>query len=190
MPTIEKTLFNRFLEEYNNKTDINEHLPVLHEYAKKCNHVTEMGVRGVVSSYAFILAKPKTMVSIDIKHPKEFGAESRLKEIEDFAKHSKINFRFLLGDTLNIKINKTDLLFIDTLHTYNQMKSELKLHASNVSKYLIFHDTVTYRFIDEITGNKGGIWPAIDEFLKANVNWNIDKVFTNNNGLTILKRNK
>ena len=34
-------------------SDINEHLPVLKEYAQKCETITEMGVRAVVSTWAF-----------------------------------------------------------------------------------------------------------------------------------------
>ena len=36
-------------------SDINEHLPTLFEYTKKCSSVLELGVRGCVSSYAFAL---------------------------------------------------------------------------------------------------------------------------------------
>ena len=36
------------------RSDINEHLPTLHDYASKCESVLELGVRGVISSYAFI----------------------------------------------------------------------------------------------------------------------------------------
>jgi hypothetical protein len=35
-----------------------------------------------------------------------------------------------------------------------------------------------------------GLWPAIEEFLKNNPNWILHERFTNNNGLTILKRNE
>ena len=33
-----------------------------------------------------------------------------------------------------------------------------------------------------------GLWPAVDEFLQNNPNWILHERFTNNNGLTILKR--
>lgn len=33
-----------------------------------------------------------------------------------------------------------------------------------------------------------GLWPAIEEFVRDNKNWVIAERFTNNNGLTILKR--
>jgi hypothetical protein len=41
--------------------------------------------------------------------------------------------------------------------------------------------------IDEI--NKG-LWPAIVEFLQNNNEWQLKERFTNNNGLTILVKNK
>ena len=35
---------------------------------------------------------------------------------------------------------------------------------------------------------KRGLQPAIDEFLQSNKDWEIQEVFTHNNGLTVLKR--
>jgi hypothetical protein len=37
----------------NTKSDINEHLPKLYEYATKCESIIELGVRGCISSWAF-----------------------------------------------------------------------------------------------------------------------------------------
>ena len=42
----------------NTPSDINEHLPTLRKYAEECDHITEMGVRWIVSTYAFLAAKP------------------------------------------------------------------------------------------------------------------------------------
>ena len=39
--------------------------------------------------------------------------------------------------------------------------------------------------VDEINN---GLWPAIIEFLQENVNWTLYQHFSNNNGLTILKK--
>ena len=47
-------------------SDINEHLPVLREYGDKVDHITEMGVRGIVSTYALLASRPKKMISYDI----------------------------------------------------------------------------------------------------------------------------
>lgn len=40
----------RLLEK--SSSDINEHLPTLYSYATKCESIIELGVRGIVSSYA------------------------------------------------------------------------------------------------------------------------------------------
>ena len=34
-----------------------------------------------------------------------------------------------------------------------------------------------------------GLWPAVEEFLQEHPEWTIERRYTNNNGLTILKRN-
>ena len=36
------------------KSDINEHLAVMHKYADECNHITEFGVRTGVSTWAWL----------------------------------------------------------------------------------------------------------------------------------------
>jgi hypothetical protein len=175
------------LEEIYNKkcvteSDINEHLPTLKIYAEECNHITEMGVRSIVSTYALLMGRPKKLISYDYY-------EIKVEEVLSVANESGIEFQFICADTRETTIEETDLLFIDTLHNYHQLKKELELHANKVKKYLIFHDTTTYEFIGEsyVGEQEIGLWPAVKEFLQANPNWVIYERFTNNNGLTILK---
>jgi hypothetical protein len=179
-------------------SDINEHLPTLFEYAKKCNHVTEMGVRWVSSSWAFFKANPGKIVSIDIVKDKN------VQDLIDVSREYNINFEFIEADVLKFEIEETDLLFIDTWHTYRQLSKELELHSKKVRKYIIFHDTISYAIIDEgnyesvselaleLPNKKQGLVPAINDFLSSELGkeWEIERIYSNNNGLTILKNNK
>ena len=170
------------------KSDINEHLPLLREYASKCSSITEMGVRWIVSTWAFVAAKPQKITSIDIKHPKTWNADDKFNILVEKCSENNIDFKFIEGDTRKIKIEKTDFLFIDTLHNYEQIKEELRLHSQNVNKYIAFHDTVSYAKRNE-TGTGIGILPAIKEFLLENANtWKIIEDRKNNNGLLIIER--
>ena len=166
----------------NTPSDINEHLPTLAKYASECDHITEMGVRYIVSTYALLMGMPKKMISYDIHLCNWEPVRDLVKDITDFS--------FAVGNTLEIEIEPTELLFIDTLHNYAQLKKELELHADKVSKYIIFHDTTSFETVGEsYSGNpEGGIWPAIKEFVEANPQWMIKQRFTNNNGLTIIKK--
>ncbi len=175
--------------------DIYEHLPVLKQYGEECKHITEMGVRWGASTLAFVMAKPERLISYDIQSTHEI--ESIMVESQQTLNHS-----FILADTLNLEIEETELLFIDTLHTYNQLINELKIHEGKVSKYIILHDTTTFGRIDENiyqhasdlikskTVVKNGLRTAMEDFLEENTNWSILEDRTNNNGLTILKRNE
>jgi hypothetical protein len=50
------------------------------------------------------------------------------------------------------------------------------------------HDTTIFGEVGE--GREGlGLWKAIEEFLEINPHWSVHERYTNNNGLTILKRN-
>lgn len=177
-----KTLKEKYEELVATPSDINEHLPTLKRYADNCDHITEMGVRGTISTIALLMGKPYTMISYDIVDCPVEEAYQMSKGVTDF--------KFIKADVLKIIIEPTDLLFIDTLHNYNQLSQELLLHANNVTQYIIFHDTTSYEVTGEsYTGlSEKGIWKAIVEFLEKNPNWVLKERFTNNNGLTIIER--
>ena len=190
-------IFNKYDELFRTPSDINEHLPILRYYADECKHITELGVRWAVSTYAFLITKPEKLISYDIKK------DNAIDEAIKLAKEYNINFVFKESDVLNIEIEETDILFIDTLHTYNQLTQELNLHSGKSKKYIILHDTTSYGYIDEHIYEhsskllaekidvKQGIKNALNDFLvnDKGKKWIIHREYTNNNGLTILKRN-
>lgn len=161
--------------------DIVEHLPTLHSYGKECKHITELGTRLGYSTSAFLYSLPTKMICYDVDEKKEFIDKARNISVEN-----NIEFIFNNKDVLSVEIEETDLLFIDTLHTYAQLKKELELHAKKARKYIIMHDTEIFKDIGE-DRSKPGLAQAINEFLQNNLNWQIDKIYTNNFGLTILK---
>lgn len=166
-------------------SDIHEHVPVLYELAKECDHITEMGVRTGVSTRAFLRANAK-LISYDIV------TDQNVVNLINEAKKAGKDAEFIEADVLKIDIEETDLLFIDTWHTYGQLKEELKRHSSKAKKYLAFHDTNTYGLKNEgqdlLHPNKQGLLPAIIEFLIENKEWRFKEFRMNNNGLTVLER--
>jgi hypothetical protein len=193
--SIESLFYEHLNNPYNNKSlDIYEHLPTLKEYSQKYNHITEMGTRWGSSTLAFLMGCPEKLVSYDIISTPE------VENIINLCDSSKYNFQFLIGDTLEIEIEDTDILFIDTLHTYNQLKKELNKHCSKVRNHIILHDTVSFRWVDEeiyshaseILKNskkiKSGLFNAVKDFIFENPDWYIEKEYKNNNGLMILSK--
>jgi len=174
----------KFLELSQTPSDINEHLIVLRYYADQCEHVTELGVRRGVSTWAFLASMAKRVISVDVNHPDDFGGS--LQELRDASAEAMIDFVFILADDLSIELEETDLLFIDTLHTYSHLKKELELHTNKARKYIIFHDTVTYGTVGLDGGE--GLKRAIDEFLSEHAEWKVKEDYQNNNGLLILER--
>ena len=115
---------------------------------------------------------------------------------------------------MDIEIEETDILFIDSWHIYGQLIRELNMHHKKVNKYIILHDTTVdgvhseivripsrwnnrkkphyLKIIKDSNFNeyelKTGLWPAVEKFLENNKEWKIKERFTNNNGLTILEK--
>lgn len=189
MNTIEK-LFQHFT---NKQSDINEHMPTLKKYAEMSDTIVEMGVRDVVSTWAFLAGKPKKLTSLDLRKSKN------VKHAEAMAKNEGLNFEFIVADSLEIDIEEVDLLFIDTFHHYDQLRQELAKHHTQTKKWIILHDTTlfahkceSFRAIHSLSGFSQdcgkGLWNAVEEFLVDNQQWVLKERFTNNNGLTILER--
>ncbi len=192
-----------------NSIDIYEHLTTLYNYAKDCESVFETGVRGCVSSWAFLnglyesnTLNEKYFLLNDIE-------KCDINDLINIAREINIDVQYIWKNNLDIELTRTyDMVFIDTWHVYGQLKRELNKFSPITKKYIIMHDTT----IDEIYGetvrdnldsvlqskisgipveeiNKG-LWPAIEEFIQNNNDWYIKERFTNNNGLTVLARKK
>jgi hypothetical protein len=188
-------ILKKYLQHKKTVSDINQHLETLYILGKECSHITEMGVRGVSSTWPLVYSRPDKMISYDIKK------NSNIDEVINLCDEYSINYSFQEKDVLEIEIEPTELLFIDTLHTYNQLSKELEIHSKKVSKYIVLHDTTHFGRIDEVIYShasdtikksqttKQGLMTAIEDFLLTEFgqSWEIFRVYTNNNGLTILK---
>jgi hypothetical protein len=201
-----------FVNLKSQKGDINEHLETLKNLASECNSVVEFGVRWMVSVIALAVSGCKELHAYDTEHPAGFD-HNRFKELEDYCEKYDIYFEFNKSDVLEIDtIPECDMLFVDTFHTYSQLKCELFLFSSKVKKYIVIHDTTFYEELDDCSitkeawfekykdnkkvcslvnfeSEKTGLNKAIEEFLESNNEWKLFKKYTNNNGLTVLKRN-
>ena len=160
--------------------DTNALFPTLRKYAEKCRHITEFGVRGVFTTWAFLAARPKRLVSYDIEHTGNIG------EAKEESAKAGISFEFRQESTLDAVIEPTEMLFIDTKHTYSQLKAELNRHAGAVGKYILIHDTESYGKVGEDGGP--GESQAIEEFMAANPEWAVVERLAISNGLTVLGR--
>lgn len=188
------------------RSDINEHIRTLYHYSKKCSTVAECGVRSCVSTWAFVKglrdnnSTRKKLIGVDINYCE------RIEKVSSVCKSNDINYIFIMGDDIKVDLCNVDLLFIDTWHVYAHLIRELNKHHHNVRMYIILHDTYidgkkgetirngwNAKHQSQLTGYpiddiNRGLDDAINEFVKNNNMWVIHKVYTNNNGLTILKR--
>jgi len=159
-------------------SDINEHIETLMHLSRDCKHITELGVRKMVSSWAVmegLRVEGGKLVSIDIVSPEQYGVP--LQDIIGGTLTEGVEFEFILGSSLEVEIEETDMLFIDTLHFCDQLSQELKLHAGKTRKYIAMHDTVS----------NPELMVTINEFLESHPEWKLQTHRTNNNGLTVLR---
>lgn len=180
-----EAILAKYEEKVNTASDINQLLPYIRAVAEVCPVITEFGVRQPTSTYALLAGNPQKLTSYDVYK------DDAVAEVEEIAP----NFTFILGDTLQIEIEETDFLFVDTVHTATQLERELARHASKVRKYIGFHDIQSFGHVGEYYQginpeiNCGrGLWAALTPFLQNNLEWKIDFQTEINNGLLILRR--
>jgi hypothetical protein len=170
MPT--PTLAQLYLKARCTPSAINEHIPLLFDLACRCRHITEFGTEKGISTTAFLYAGPETLVCYD-KAPKA----DEIIMLEVLTAGNGTTFLYIEADDRAISIAPTDMLFIDTDHTYAQLKEELRLHSDQVKRWIVLHDTEAFP----------GMYRAVEEFLGEG-KWKIERQLKNNNGLTVLCR--
>ena len=163
-------------------SDFNEHMAILRSYAERVSRVTEFGVGR--SSWALLHARPDRLRCYDIGYDLY---KRGLPEILKLGRDIGVDVEFILGSTLEIEIEPTDLLFIDSLHTYAHLTQELTKHAGKVCRYILLHDTETFGPRGE-DGLEPGLAGAVEDFLAKDIEWKMRDRLKNNNGLTILER--
>ena len=187
-------------------SDIHRHLPTIYRYARRCESIAEFGVRGVVSTWAFLRgllengSKTKELICVDIEDVPQ------IENVEQIARDSGIRLIFQRHDSATCTIPTVDLLFIDTWHVYAHLKRELGKHHGSVRKYILMHDTE----IDGVLGEsqrhgwnikeqaqesgypeeeiRCGLQRAIREFLSEHAEWKLIRRYHYNCGLTVLAR--
>jgi hypothetical protein len=169
----------RYRHVCGNPSDINEHCPTLYLLAAQSQHVTEMGCRHGISTTALLRAQPQTLVCYDLERLPEFDQVLLVT--------GRTELRYHEANTLEVEIEPTDLLFIDTFHVYEQLRRELELHAGRVRRFIALHDTTTFGEEGEWDGHRG-LWPAVTEFLAAHPEWWLAARYHHNHGLTVLER--
>jgi len=193
----------------NMPSDINEHIETLYNYSKKCETIFELGVRECCSTWAFMKGlrdngkDTKRLVCVDIEK------SDQIEIARAVAEKNNIEFYFYCMNDLDVPLEtldfKADMTFIDTWHTFAQLKRELKKYG-NTTRYIIMHDTE----IDGLLGEsirmgfdtekqaketgfdekeiRTGLMPAIRAFVDENEDWVKVAEYVNNNGLTVLER--
>lgn len=144
---------------------------VLRRLSEGVEHITELGTGHFCSTRGFMASKPKKMVGIDIK--KQIQADS----IIQLAKNNGIDYEFIEADSISLSIEETDILLVDSKHTYAHALKEMNKHSSKTKKYIIIHDTL----MEEIL-------KAINDFLKQNNLWEMYEAHLYTTHLHVLKR--
>lgn len=162
------------------RLDISEHLGLLRGLAcdPDVKRICEIGFRRGISATA-LASSGKPVSSYDVADCAAPAA--RLCQMS-------INFEFHRADSLKATLPECDLLHIDSLHTYKQLRAELCRHHQSVTKWIALHDTTTFGKMGQ-DKTKPGLRQAIDEFLaQEGSEWRILLMLTNNNGFTVLQR--
>jgi hypothetical protein len=180
-------LERRFQAAVAAQSDIAEHLPLLRRLADECEHVTELGLRWANgSTLAFLAAQPSVVISWDIS-PRAIISQP-VADLVVECEESRTSFQPRVGSSLDVILELTDLLFIDTYHVHRQLEAELTRHGERARKYLIFHDTATFGRVGE-DGTTPGLRAAIQDFQMNHFPlWRVHTDTDACNGLIVLVR--
>lgn len=192
-------------------SDINEHLPTLRALASEpgVEVVVELGMRTGVSTVALACGaldggQRADFRSYDIDPQAVRATFDRLVvAAHPHVGHSSLGsgviarlwgawgeIQLVHGSSLEVEPVPCDLLFVDTLHTRDQLEDELQRWSDSVRKLIVLHDTVTFGRRGE-DGREPGLLAAVAFWLrqgKGQKKWRLRQHYLNNNGLMVLER--
>jgi len=158
-----------------------EHFPTLTAFASKSKCLVELGCRyGNGSTRAFrrgVQHPLHTWTTVDIVD---------LIPVED--RPTELDWKMIVGSSIDPEVMRKvldrgmpDLVFIDTLHTYDQMKAELALWVPAVTCPCtwLFHDTWMH-------GRRGAVRDAITDYADSHLGAKYRDLSKENNGLGMM----
>lgn len=172
-------LEDRYKQALQEKSPIQEHLATLRAMAQQCKHVTEFGAG--LSTIALLAGRPDRLVSYDVLSH---------KDVLWLAGVAESPFEFIEANTLDVIIEPTEMLFIDTKHTAEQIYAELTNNGDRVRRWIVLHDTVSCGDYDQAWPGPplGILWGLGRYLLETPETWRILRHDLNGNGLMVLER--
>lgn len=165
-----------------NERDLNLHMDRLCELATGLDHVTEIANRRE-PTVAFLKAAPKKFVSYNSERDSyTASALALIKNSDEWFEGSDED------NTQKIpEIEETDLLFIDSEHTYARLREELNKYYLSCRRYIVVHDTDIYGATGQ--DSNPGLLFALQEFCRLHPEWSVIEHTSLQYGLTILSKN-
>lgn len=158
--------------------DLNQHMPTLRELADECESICEFSKRR--ESAAVWAASSAKAIEI---HNVELG-DQRLQAALVSVKDEKA-LRPDNRNSLEVEaIAKCDLLFIDTVHHADRLRTELAKFAGSVSKFIVVRGTGNFGVTAE--GGGEGLFAAMREFVFDNPQWFVYYHTSTQYGITVL----
>jgi hypothetical protein len=186
-------LYEKWRRHLNHSTA--EHLPYLRNLAARCAVAVELGVKDGATASALLMGADEVW-SYDI-------------EPSDAAKEMAAGcsrWHYVIADSRSVQIPECDLLWIDSLHNYAQLKTELWRHHCCVRRWIVMHDVVAFGSWGQEQHDQPperhddgaqrstygarplGLMPAVLEFLAANREWMVERFSPASRGLLTLAR--
>ena len=159
--TLEEAFFHSSFNGFNEHDLQVDHIWAIVSVAAQCETAVEFGVRrgvttlGITFGLAHSEKKNPSLTSYDIEL---IGLDQHGLNWPGFieaARERGVDCKFILGNSRKVSIPETDLLFIDSYHSYSHFMEEIRLHLHKAKKYIIMHDssaTGTFGLIDQKEG--------------------------------------
>lgn len=169
-----------YWHNYNRQHDITQHLPYLAGLAHGVETIVELGFRTGRSTSAFLFGNPDVNLYVYDTNPCA-AARAQFEALTPM-------FKFEQASSLDVSIPQCELLFIDSYHSYYLLCQELERHY-DIPDIIVMHDTESFGHKGE-DGKEPGLQQAIREFMEKHEEWGGMVHFKNNNGLTMLRRDR
>jgi hypothetical protein len=167
--------------------DLDQHMKTLRDLAMKVDRITEFTARRE-STVAFAAGLSQKGAALTSYQSENDTVLAKLNGLLPSDKSVTVH-RCDNSDSI-ATIEETDLLFLDTEHTYDKLSEELRKFGPSTKRFIVCHDTAEFGESGTDGRPAFGLMTAIRDYCKDHREWSVIRHDMHQYGLTVLGRQK
>lgn len=179
-PAADATLDEAFAWCQTIHRDLDQHLELLRDLGSRVDQVTVITKRRE-AALGFLAGRPAELIVYDRE------VDPLYQRLQEWAETEAVHLSVTTLTDFDLPpIESTELLFLDTVHSAEQLRRDLAAHGAGVRRFLVIRGTGAFGERAEGDAEQPGLLHALREWLRENPEWFVVHHTAEQYGMTVL----